>query len=61
MPPSGFNEKAIKGLLQFLEGCYEDLQLKISQTPGTREDVQSAIQEELSEIRSALKLFSLKQ
>ena len=24
--PSGFNEKAICGLLQFVEGCYEDLQ-----------------------------------
>jgi hypothetical protein len=61
MPPSGFNKKAIDGLLQFLEGCYEDLQAKIAKTPGRPSDVHAAIEEELSEIRDALKGFSLKK
>ncbi len=58
MPPSGFNAKAIAGLLQFVEGCYEDLLSKINNTPGL--DIQRAIQEELEEIRGALKSLSLK-
>lgn len=58
MPPSGFNAKAISGLLQFVEGCYEDLLSKINNNPGL--DIQSAIQEELAEIRAALKSLSLK-
>jgi hypothetical protein len=57
MPPSGFNEKAIKGLLEFLEGCYEDLQRKLASNPGL--DVGTAIEEELAEIRAALESFSL--
>jgi hypothetical protein len=56
MPPSGFNKKAIQGLLQFLEGCYEDLQRKIV-TDGMAPEV--AVEEELHEIRRALESFSL--
>ncbi len=55
MPPSGFNEKAIRGLLQFIEGCYEDLQRKIQS--GT--SLESAIKEELADIRKALESYSL--
>jgi hypothetical protein len=58
MPPSGFNEKAILGLLQFVEGCYDDLLKKIRATPGIT--VEDAIEEELAEIREALESFSLK-
>ena len=61
MPPSGFNEKAINGLLVFLEGCYEDLQKKIEKGSGTPKDVKKAIEEELEEIRAELRRFSLKR
>jgi len=57
MPPSGFNEKAILGLLQFVEGCYDDLLAKIRNTPGL--EIEKAIEEELAEIRQALEAFSL--
>ena len=56
MPPSGFNEKAIRGLLQFIEGCYEDLLAKIRANPGL--EVERAINDELAEIRQALEAFS---
>jgi len=58
VPPSGFNEKAILGLLQFVEGCYDDLLKKIRATPGLT--IEDAIQEELAEIREALESFNLK-
>jgi hypothetical protein len=56
MPPSGFSDKAIRGLLQFVEGCYEDLQAKLRTNPGL--DVKKAVEEELAEIRRALEAFS---
>jgi hypothetical protein len=58
MPPSGFNEKAIQGLLQFIQGCYEDLERKIAAGPGTPDDVKRAIREELDEIADALRRFN---
>lgn len=58
MPPSGFNEKAIVGLLQFVEGCYDDLLKKIRANPSLT--IEDAIQEELAEIREALESFNLK-
>jgi hypothetical protein len=58
VPPSGFNEKAIVGLLQFVEGCYDDLLKKIRANPGLT--IEDAIQEELAEIREALESFNLK-
>ncbi len=58
MPPSGFNKKAIRGLLEFVEGCYEDLLLKLRDDPKAK--VEDAIQDELAEIRRALEEFSLK-
>lgn len=59
MPPCGFNEKAISGLLQFVEGCYDDLLRKLDSTPSL--DTKQAIREELQEIRDALQSFNLKQ
>ena len=59
MPPSGFNEKAIQGLLQFVEGCYDDLLEKIRTTPGLT--IEKAITLELQDIRRALESFSLEQ
>jgi len=58
MPPSGFNPKAIRGLLQFLEACYEDLlrQLRKSSHPG---DVKKAIRAELADISAALSRLSV--
>lgn len=58
MPPSGFNEKAIRGLLQFVEGCYDDL-LKEIESPDGEKDVKKAISKELVDIRTALEAFSL--
>ena len=58
MPPSGFNEKAIRGLLQFVEGCYEDLLIQVGSSSDAGE-VQTAIQRELSDIRKALQDFTL--
>ena len=59
MPPSGFNEKAIRGLLQFLEGCYEDLQRKLAANPEM--DIRVAIDQELAEVRAALESFTLQK
>jgi hypothetical protein len=58
MPPSGFNEKAITGLLQFVEGCYDDLQKLLKADPSLT--LERAVEMELQEIRSALESFSLK-
>ncbi len=57
MPPSGFNEKAIQGLLQFVEGCYDDLLTKLRETPELT--VEQVIAQELRDIRRALEAFSL--
>lgn len=58
MPPCGFNEKAISGLLQFVEGCYDDLLKKLES--GASVDVKQAIRDELKDIRDALESFNLK-
>ncbi|MGZ8874242.1 MAG: hypothetical protein ACXW1F_04730 [Halobacteriota archaeon] len=57
MPPSGFNEKAIRGLLQFVEGCYDDLLIKIRRDPSLT--IERAIEDELLDIRKALESFDL--
>ncbi len=59
MPPSGFNEKAIVGLLQFVEGCYDDLLKMIQADPELT--VEKAIEHELKDIREALESFNLKE
>jgi len=56
MPPSGFSQKAINGLLQFVESCYEDLLQEIKDGKKTEG---SAIQSELDNIGDYLKDFKL--
>jgi uncharacterized protein YuzB (UPF0349 family) len=56
MPPSGFSQKAINGLLQFVGTCYEDLLKEIKE--GKKTEGQ-AIKEELDNINSYLKEFEL--
>ncbi|MDO8537489.1 MAG: hypothetical protein Q7S21_01255 [archaeon] len=56
MPPSGFSQKAINGLLTFVESCYEDLLEEIK--TGKKTEGQ-AIKEELENIRKYLKDFKL--
>ncbi len=57
MPPSGFNEKAIEGLLLFVEGCYEDLlkEMKRNDNP------QKVIEKELTDIKRFLKNFTIEE
>ena len=56
MPPSGFSQKAINGLLMFVGSCYEDLLKQISEGKKTEGE---AIQQELNNIRQYLKNFKL--
>jgi hypothetical protein len=48
--PKGYNDKAIDGLLTFLEGCFEVIlqEVKNGKSP------EQAMQEELDEIRTRL-------
>ena len=48
--PKGYNRKAIRGLLIFLEGCFE----VILQEVKNGKAVEKAMQEELEEIRARL-------
>ncbi len=56
MPPSGFSQKAINGLLTFVEACYEDLKEEIR--VGKKTEGQ-ALQAELDNIREYLTKFKL--
>ncbi|HLC58176.1 MAG TPA: hypothetical protein VJH95_06390 [Candidatus Nanoarchaeia archaeon] len=56
MPPSGFSQKAINGLLMFVGSCYEDLLKEIKE--GKKTEGQ-AIQEELENIKDYLSNFKL--
>ena len=56
MPPSGFSQKAINGLLVFVEACYEDLLTEIKEGKKTE---QQAIQQELENIKGYLKHFKI--
>jgi len=56
MPPSGFSQKAINGLLIFVEACYEDLLKEIKE--GKKTEGQ-AIKQELKNIQEYLKKFKL--
>ena len=56
MPPSGFSQKAINGLLIFVESCYEDLLKEIKQGKKTEN---RAIQEELDNIKKYLTQFKI--
>jgi len=52
MPPSGFNQKAVKGALEFVKGCYEDLLEEVR--VGKHPDLQTAIKYELAQLEKAL-------
>ena len=56
MPPSGFSQKAINGLLMFVEACYEDLLKEIKE--GKHKESE-AIEKELKNINDYLKNFKL--
>ena len=55
MPPSGFSKAAVKGVLIFLEACYDDLleEMKKGKTP------EETVQKELKDIRKYLEDFSI--
>lgn len=56
MPPSGFSQKAINGLLMFVGTCYEDLLREIKE--GKKTEGQ-AIKQELDNIQGYLENFKL--
>ncbi len=56
MPPSGFSQKAINGLLMFVETCYEDLLAEIKEGKRTEGE---AIQQEINNISEYLTNFKL--
>lgn len=56
MPPSGFSQKAINGLLIFVGSCYEGLLKEIKEGKKTEGE---AIQEELENINLYLKKFKI--
>ena len=57
MPPSGFSQKAINGLLMFIGACcYEDILKEIRE--GKKTEGQ-AVQEELNDIQDYLRKFKL--
>jgi hypothetical protein len=58
MPPSGFSQKAINGLLVFVASCYEDLLKEIKD--GKKSEGQ-AIKEELGNIRRYLTKFKIEE
>ena len=58
MPPSGFSQKAINGLLIFVDSCYEDLLKEIKE--GKKTEGQ-AIKQELANIKSYLTDFKIKE
>lgn len=52
MPPSGYSPQAIKGSLQFIQTCYEDLLREVRS--GKHATYEEAIQFELGQIERAL-------
>lgn len=52
MPPSGFSQHAVLGALQFVKGCYEDLQAEVK--AGKHPSMEVAIEYELSQLKKAL-------
>ncbi len=58
MPPSGFSQKAINGLLIFVASCYEDLLREIKEGKKTEGE---AIKQELENIRNYLTNFKIKE
>jgi hypothetical protein len=52
MPPSGFNQRAVTGALEFVKGCYEDLIAEVQS--GKHPDFETAVKYELSQLETAL-------
>ena len=52
MPPSGFSQHAVRGALQFVKGCYEDLQVEVKD--GKHPSMEAAIKYELAQLEKAL-------
>ncbi|MES3005691.1 MAG: hypothetical protein V4664_01965 [Patescibacteria group bacterium] len=52
MPPCGFNQKAVKGALQFIKGCYEDLKQEVEE--GKHPSFEAALDHELKNLEGAL-------
>ena len=62
MPPSGFSQKAINGLLIFVQACYEDLlkELKEGRDKQGRPVTEGqAIQKEINQMREYLENFEI--
>ncbi len=62
MPPSGFSQKAIDGLLIFIRECYADLldEIKAGHDKHGREIIEGkAIEKELKQIGDYLKKFTI--
>jgi hypothetical protein len=52
MPPSGFNQRAVRGALEFIKGCYEDLNEEVK--AGKHPNFEAALNHELTQLESAL-------
>jgi hypothetical protein len=52
MPPSGFSRRSVRGALEFIKGCYEDLQDEVR--AGKHENFEAALEHEIGQIDSAL-------
>ena len=62
MPPSGFSQKAINGLLVFVQSCYEDLLKELKQghdKQGRPVTEGQAIQNEINQIKAYLEGFEI--
>ena len=62
MPPSGFSQEAINGLLIFVKSCYEDLLKEIKEgidKQGRTVTEGEAIQKEISQIKEYLEKFEI--
>ena len=62
MPPSGFSQKAINGLLIFVQACYEDLLKEIKEgkdKQGRKVTEGKAIQKEINQIKEYLEQFEI--
>jgi hypothetical protein len=52
MPPSGFSKPAVKGALQFILACYQDLLEEVR--VGKHKNYKAAIKYEIKQIKKAL-------
>lgn len=59
MPPSGFGRKAVKGLLAFVEGNYQDLEKEVKF--GKHKDFKAALKYERKQLKKALELLHINE